>query len=175
MTLGIATVHYFTTLADPNKGSLTNRHQAGKEHFKNDLKLGASLVVPAAAVGVAAYTGKLGKLVTAAGRISSAATKATSKLFGKAKILKSAANALEKLAEKGLKNPQKAGIAGLAVLGFLYLMNRSAAYANKAGRIDQKYEDAAKIESQTKNVVLQDKFERQTTVKKPEQAPAFYE
>ena len=53
-----------------------------------------------------------------------------------------------------MKNPAKYGAAGVIAAAGLYMLDKLFNYANKQGRIDQKYEDAAKIESSTKNVVL---------------------
>ncbi len=164
--LTVATAHYLSTLADSKKGSLTNRHQAAKEHFKNDLVLGTTIGIPAVAAGVVAATGKAGVVATKSGSVLSKTYSYLSKALatlGKTKIgkflkLDGAANCFKNIASEIGKNPKKYGAIGLAVFGGLYLINRTAKYCNKAGRIDQKYEDAAKIESQTKNVVLEEKI-----------------
>ena len=54
-----------------------------------------------------------------------------------------------------LKNPTKAGVVGLSIAAGFYAIDTLMTWANKKGKIDQKYEDAAKIESQTKNIVLE--------------------
>lgn len=138
--LGIS--HYAVTLMDGSKGSLTNRHQCGVEHFKNDLKAELALAIPGAA---AIYAGCKTPQVTN-------------------KIAKSVGDSIKFVVKKFPKvsdgiskiNPTKLGKWGLLATGALYLVGVIANYANNLGRINQKYEDAAKIESQTKNVVLDD-------------------
>ena len=52
------TAHAAVTMIDSKKGSMTNRAECAKEHFKNDLKYGAAIAVPAAGVaGAAVYAG----------------------------------------------------------------------------------------------------------------------
>ena len=167
--LTVATAHYLSTLADTKKGSLTNRSQAAKEHFKNDLKTGLAIAVPVAATGVVVGTGKAGILATKTGSVMAKVYKyvgkalnklGATKLLHKSKLGKfstKVANLAKDVANTISKNPKKYGAIGLAVAGALYLTKVLTKYSNKAGRIDQKYEDAAKIESQTKNVVLTEK------------------
>ena len=40
MTIGVATGHAAAIMLDRSKGSMTNRAQCAKEHFKNDMKTG---------------------------------------------------------------------------------------------------------------------------------------
>lgn len=124
------------TFVDSTKGSMTNRAQCAKEHFKNNLDrdLKASLIgVGAGVVAIKpSIATKLGK--------------------GISKLAK--ASGLGKIAAKIAKNPKAYGVAGLAVAGGLALLKLVQDHAYKAGQIDQKYTDSAAIESQTKNVIL---------------------
>lgn len=165
--LGVAIPHYVQTLTDTNKGSLTNRHQAAKEHFKNDLKFGYSIAIPTAAVTVAAMArpGLITKVATKSGTMAAKVLDKIATILPKK--VTSLKDGITKLANTIMKNPKKAGLIGLGIVGVSYLLNRGAKYANKAGRIDQKYEDAAKIESQTKNVVLEGKNEKAVETIKP--------
>ena len=172
MSLTVGTMHYLSTLADNKKGSLTNRHQAGVEHFKNDFKTGVLLTVPAIGVVFAKETGNLGKIAQGAGKGISKGVELFAKAIQKTKIGKR----LLMVAEAIGKTPQKAGAIGLLVAGGLYVSKVISKFSYNAGRIDQKYEDSAKIESQTKNVVLEDRFEKKkvTSEKKPENNPMFF-
>ncbi len=128
-------------MVDPTKGSLTNRSQCAKEHFKNNLALDAKMALagaggayvalkkPSVAVNLAKVVGEFG-----------------------AKIVKSLGG--KNLAKNILKNPSKYGAYGLAAAGALWVLNTISKHVYKAGQIDQKYTDAAAIESQTKNVIL---------------------
>lgn len=154
--LTVATAHYLTTLADTKKGSLTNRNQAAKEHFKNDLKFGYTLAIPATAAAIAVASGKTAAISTKTGSFIAKSSSYLSKLFTKLGA-NNFANGAKKVATEISKNPKKYGLIGLAAAGGLFLAKVTAKYCNTQGRIDQKYEDAAKIESQTKNVVLEEK------------------
>ncbi len=135
--LGIS--HYGITLMDGSKGSLTNRHQCGVEHVQNDLKTELGLAIPAAA----AYAGYKNPEVT---------NKAAKAIGDGIKFI---AKKVPKISEHLNKlTSTKLGKLGLLAAGAVYIVGLIANYANKVGRINQKYEDAAKIESQTKNVVL---------------------
>lgn len=124
------------TFVDGTKGSMTNRSQCAKEHFKNNLKYN----LPASALGVAG--------VAVAFKPSIATKFAT----GISKL--ASAVGLNKVATAIAKNPKKFGLLGLGVAGALALTSLVQSHAYRAGQIDQKYTDAAAIESQTKNVVL---------------------
>lgn len=145
---GGVTTHAIMTMVDGKKGSLTNRAQCAKEHLKNDVKTGIQLAVPTAGLIGAGYikskmpTSKAATLITKG-------FKAIGELFGKV-----AKKISPKTAEKIMKNPAKYGAAGVIAAAGLYILDKLLNYANKQGKIDQKYEDAAKIESSTKNVVL---------------------
>lgn len=173
MSLTVGTLHYLSTLADNKKGSLTNRHQAGVEHFKNDFKTGVLLTAPAIGLVVAKETGTLGKIAQGAGKVIFKGVELFAKSVQKSKLGKTLLIAAEKIG----KNPKKAGAIGLAIAGGLYLSKVISRFSYNSGRIDQKYEDAAKIESQTKNVVLDDRFEKKIigAEKKAEKTPIFYE
>lgn len=139
--------HGAATLFDKNKGSLTNRYENAKEHLKNDLIFGAN----AGAVVIAAKalkTTKAGKMVaTGAGKLVGMVLNGASKLINKCS---------SSLGKKILKNPTKAGVIGIAAALYLNGLYAFYKFANNKGKIDQKYEDAAKIETTTKNVVLDD-------------------
>jgi hypothetical protein len=60
------------------------------------------------------------------------------------------------IVEKFLKNPTKAGATVIGTTLGLNLLYAIYKFANNKGKIDQKYDDAAKIESTTKNVILDD-------------------
>lgn len=159
--LTVATAHYLTTLADSKKGSLTNRHEAAKEHFKNDLKFGYTLAVPAVAAAVVGASGKGATVTAKTGSFIAKSCNYMSKLLSKLGA-KNLASGAKKIAAEISKNPKKYGVIGLAAAGGLLLAKITAKYCNTQGRIDQKYEDAAKIEGQTKNVVLQEKYANET-------------
>ncbi len=140
-------VHGVATLFDKNKGSLTNRSEAAKEHFKNDLIFGAQV----GAVGIAAKVlnkTKAGKVIaTGFGKFAGKLLNGISHL-----VKKSSSN----IGEKFLKNPTKAGATVIGTTLGLNLLYAIYKFANNKGKIDQKYDDVAKIESTTKNVILDD-------------------
>lgn len=139
--------HGVATLFDNNKGSLTNRSESAKEHLKNDLIFGAQV----GAIGIAAKTlnhTKAGKIVaTGLGKLMGKTVNGISHLVKKCG---------SSLGDKLLKNPTKAGALGIATALLLNGMYAFYKFANNKGKIDQKYEDAAKIESTTKNVILEE-------------------
>ncbi len=142
---GLATVHASSILLDSKKGSFTNRLDCAKETWKNDAKLMLTTVAPTAAVATAAVL-KPSILTKAAQYVGKGLTKVLGKLGPKI-----TANGL---VQKILKNPTKAGGIGLIAAGALYVIDALTKHSYKAGQIDQKYTDAAAIESQTKRVVL---------------------
>ena len=155
-TAGVVTGHGVATLLDSRKGSLTNRAECAKEHFKNDLSTAVKLGVPAA--GVAYVAVKKPGLLT---KLATKGAKEVGKLFAKlGKKLTSTkgfsviGKGLSKAASFIAKHPVKTGIGGAIAAGAIYLLSTVEKYANKEGRIDQKYEDAAKIEGSTKNIIL---------------------
>lgn len=130
------------TMVDSSKGSLTNRFECAKEHAKNNvvcaLKLGtASAAGTYVAIAKPSFATKFAKTV------GNGIGKLLSKLGS------------SKTAAKILKNPTKAGAAGLLAAGGLWVLNTVAKHCYKSGQIDQKYTDAAAIESTTKNVILE--------------------
>ncbi len=128
------------TMFDSTKGSMTNRFECAKEHFKNNLSLIPATTITGAAAGVAIAAPKF-------------ATKVGAKATGLvAKALK--AVGAKGWAAKLMKNPGKYGLIGLGVAAGLWLVNSIQKHAYKSGQIDQKYTDAAAIESTTKNIVL---------------------
>lgn len=149
--VGFATVHYFKTLADTNKGSLTNRNACAKEHLKNDLKFEMQLAVPAAGALIAYKNPRSANAVASGvGNVAANFVRGLGHLIKNTKI----GNKLINIANKIAKNPARAGKFGIFALVAAVISKIIAKYANKMGHINQKYEDAAKIESQTKNVVL---------------------
>lgn len=165
-----ATGHVVSTLLDKDKGSMTNRWECAKEHAKNDFTNGSKILLTSASVaGLTALAAK-GKRIAEL----DTALKTAPKIFkpnnmskvcqaiykGMGKLGNGIGKVASKLGAKGLaekimKNPTKAGLAGIALAAGLYILNKTANYFTQKGRIDQKYEDAAKIESQTKNIVLE--------------------
>lgn len=126
---------------DPTKGSLTNRAQCAKEHFKNNLNYNLQLGLAGAAGGIA-IAKKPKILVKAATYLGELTSKLLGKLGGKG------------LAAKIMKNPTKFGKYGMIAAAGLWLLSKIQNHAYKSGQIDQKYTDSAAIEQQTKNVVL---------------------
>ncbi len=124
------------TFVDGTKGSMTNRTQCAKEHLKNNLKLN----LQASALGIT------GAAVALKPSIAAKLAKGVGKMAG--------AVGLNKMAAAIAKNPKKYGLIGLATAGVMALTSIVQSHAYKAGQIDQKYTDAAAIETQTKNVVL---------------------
>ncbi len=142
--------HGMSTMLDKNKGSMTNRFDCAKEHVKNDTKTSVKMAVPVAALAGAAYI-KHAKPATKMAQVIAKMPKVLGQGIGKfLKALK-----VNTVAEKVLKNPTKAGVVGLSIAAGFYAIDTLMTWANKKGKIDQKYEDAAKIESQTKNIVLE--------------------
>ena len=126
------------SLFDSDKGSMTNRTECAKEHLKND----AGFLAKTGLVGGAAYIVSKNKNVfkplisglgKTAGKLLEKASKYMPKLGG--------------LADKILKNPTKAGVAGLVGGGAIYLVNELFKNIFKSGQIDQKYNDKAEQEA----------------------------
>lgn len=124
------------TMVDKSKGSFTNRAQCAKEQFVNNLKMGAQASLIA---GVPTAT------VLFAPKASTKIATKTGELLAKLPGLKNI-----------IKNPTKAGKIGILTALGIGLYNVVANGIYKAGQIDQKYTDSAKIESQTKNVILKE-------------------
>lgn len=147
MTIGLATGHAAVTMLDASKGSLTNRAQCAKEHFKNDVQTGLKVAtMGAGTVGVAYAVKHSPKAAKAAKTGATYLGKGIGKLATKL--------GASKFGAKILANAPKAGVAAVAIAAGAYVLDALLNHANKAGRINQKYEDAAKIEGTTKNVVL---------------------
>ncbi len=147
MTIGLATGHAGAIMLDRSKGSMTNRAQCAKEHFKNDMKTGLKLwAVGGAGVGTVYAVGNSAK---AAKAVKTGAT-----CLGKALGQLATKLGASKFGAKILAHAPKAGVTAIAIAAGAYVLDTIVSYANKAGRIDQKYEDSAKIEETTKNVVL---------------------
>lgn len=123
------------TMVDKSKGSFTNRAECAKEHFKNNLAMNTKVAVLAggSVLAVAAKPKLVTKVATKIGE-----------LLAKVPLFK-----------KVISNPTKAGKIGLVAAVGLSLLHVIQKHTYKAGQIDQKYTDAAKIESQTKNIILE--------------------
>lgn len=143
--------HAISTMTDSNKGSLTNRAQCAKEHFKNDVTLGVKIGGTAGLAAAGIYAAKKSpKTLTAIKDVLVPIGKVIGKIAAKLGFKNFANVSSNKL------KAAKSGAIGIGITGGLYLLNAIVTHANKRGKIDQKYEDAAKIESQTKNIVLED-------------------
>lgn len=127
---------------DSSKGSMTNRYQCAKEHFKNNF----SAALSGAAIGAAGCAGII--VAKKQPKIYLKVADKLGKLLGKSNTI-----------AKHIPDALKRGKVGLAVAGAIALtgalINAIASHSYKSGQIDQKYTDAAKIESQTKNLVLE--------------------
>lgn len=153
------------TMFDSTKGSMTNRYQCAKEHFKNNLNYGLKGAALGAATGGVAYAayknpGAVTKLATKVGKLLS--KKAKFKLPDGAigKIIDP--KIYDKLMQpKYLKKGKAALVLGGVALVGTALLHLVSKFNYKKGQIDQKYTDAAKIESQTKNVILESKLAAQ--------------
>lgn len=140
----IGYTHPAAVMVDGTKGSLTNRAECAKEHFKNNFQkhltygviggtTAAAILMPKVTNNVAEFIGKgFGKILRNLG----------------SKIAKS------KIAQSIIKNPTKAGKYALIATGMGIILKTVQDHAYKAGQIDQKYTDSAAIESQTKRVIL---------------------
>ncbi len=138
------------TLTDRTKGSFNNRVNCAAEHIKNDIKTGLPIAGVATAAGIIAYkkpgiavkaAKSLGELIGKAGKF--VAEKITKGGFGTG------------ILNKILKNPTKAGAIGLITAGGLWVLNKLFKHSYNAGQIDQKYTDAAILEGQSKNIILE--------------------
>lgn len=132
------------TMFDSSKGSITNRYDCAKEHFKNNFKTTAEVALVAGGAGLLAA--KKPKVVIVAGtKIASACGKFISKSPKALDLFRKAASKFRgvKLNRLGLLVAAGAAL-GIILKGVF-----------KSGQIDQKYTDSAKIESETKNIVLE--------------------
>lgn len=123
------------TMVDKSKGSFTNRAQCAKEHLVNNV--GTTFKASALLAGT-------GGAIALAPKMATKVAAKTGSLLAKLPFLKNV-----------IKNPTRAGKIGILTAVGLGLYNILAKGIYKAGQIDQKYTDAAAIESQTKNIVLE--------------------
>lgn len=143
------------TMVDSTKGSMTNRYQCAKEHLQNNVNYclkTSALGVITAGTTIAAVKNKsfVNKLATKIGKLISKKPASLPKgTVGKVII--------PNYAKKG---KFALLVAGAAVVGGT-LAHLISGYYFKKGQIDQKYTDSAKIESQTKNVILESKLAAQ--------------
>lgn len=144
------------TMVDKSKGSMTNRYECAKEHFKNNF----SANLKGLGLGVATGAGIV--VAKKQPKVYLSLAKKLGELLGKSKTI-----------TKHLPDVMKRGKVGLAVAAGVALLTAAthitAKHSYKAGQIDQKYTDAAKIESQTKNIILE-----QIAAAKNEDARGFY-
>lgn len=139
-------VRVVPTLVDSKKGSLTNRIDCLAEKTKNDVNLGLKLGIPAAVI-FANHKLRPGALTKDGAKAAQYLGKVAAKLAAKFPKV----GILSKIAT----NPVKYGKIGLLVGAGAYVLNALLGHANKDGKIDQKYNDAAALENIGKNVVLE--------------------
>lgn len=152
MVMGVRTSYLVgSTLTDKSKGSLNNRVNCVAEHMKNDIKTGVPITVAGAAAGLVAYK-KPGFAVKIAKYIGQGIGKAGK--FISEKLFKGRGLGTG-LLNKILKNPTKAGAIGLLAAGGAWVLNKLLKHSYNAGQIDQKYTDAAILEGQSKNIILE--------------------
>ena len=150
------------TMFDSTKGSMTNRYQCAKEHFKNNLEYGLKGACLGAATAGVSYAA-----IKNPTKVNNLAAK-IGKFFTKNKLTKLPKGAIEKridpkIVDKLLKPSYlKKGKAALLLGGIALfggaLVHLIAKSSYKSGQIDQKYKKKKKIESQTKNVILENKL-----------------
>ena len=129
-----------TTLFDSRKGNMGNRVECATEKYKERLKATAPLFVASAATGVA-----IGVKPDLAVKTAKAVGTGISKLIGKLPETLKNSKVLTTVA----KNPITAGAVaiGMGVLGIITHISNKLSYTE--GRIDQKYEDKAKLQGLT--------------------------
>lgn len=143
----MSTINYagpIAVMVDGTKGSLTNRAECAKEHFKNNLKANANYALLGATAGAAiAFPKHTNKIAAKAGTT-----------FGNVLSKMGTKIANSKITQSIIKNPTKAGKLAFLAVGLGYLMNTIQQHAFKAGQIDQKYTDTAALESHSKKIIL---------------------
>jgi hypothetical protein len=152
------TIRTATTFADPTKGSFTNKTQCAKEHIKNDMSAALALSVPTAvAVGAVVKPNLTKKAAKYVGSAFSNATNTLAKWLNKTETLKDGkiVKTLGRIGDFAAKHAKAAGIVGMVAVGAGVVANILINHAFKEGQIDQKYTDAAKIESRSKNIILE--------------------
>lgn len=140
----ISYAHPAAVMIDGTKGSLTNRAECAKEHFKNNFKKHLTY----SAIGATTATALLMPKTT------NKVAKFIGKGFGNILSHLGSKIANSKIAQSIIKNPTKAGKYALIATGLGIVLKTIQDHAYTAGQIDQKYTDSAAIESQTKRIVL---------------------
>ena len=137
-------------LTDKSKGSLNNRLNCAGEHIKNNLRTGLPIAAATAAGTVVALTKP-----TLATKIATTVGKGIGSIgkFLADKVFKGGLGT--GVLKKVLANPTKAGAIGIAAAGGMWVLNKLLKHSYTAGQIDQKYTDAAILEAQSKNIVLE--------------------
>ncbi len=143
----MSTINYagpIAVMVDGTKGSLTNRAECAKEHFKNNLKANLNYALIGTTAGAAIAFPKQTNKVAA--KVGTALGEVSGKMGSKI--------ANSKIAQTIIKHPAKAGKFAFLAVGLGYLMNTIQKHAFKAGQIDQKYTDTAALESHSKKIIL---------------------
>lgn len=148
-TLGLGG-RVINTLADKKKGDISNKLNCLSDHIQNDSQAGLALGVP---------TGIVAGTAIAKPSVLTKLANATGKVIGKLGTFIQKHITKSGLTENGfltkiLKNPTKAGAIGLIGAGVAYALNVITKHSEKAGRIDQLYEDKAKLEAASKTTLL---------------------
>ncbi len=148
MVTGVGITANATQKLVTTKGSVNNRINCAAEHLKNDVKTFAPIALAGGAATIVAL--KKPDIATRAAKHVGTAIGKIGKFIAE-KVVKGGMGT--GLLNKVLKNPTKAGAAGLIAAGGLWVLNKICKNQYNAGQIDQKYADAAKLEN-TKSVVL---------------------
>ena len=162
VTLATATANTMRTMNNNDMGSKVNRVKCTGEHVKNDFITGirSGAVTTATGVGVAAmiYKPQTGVKATALlGKGLGKLGQLLGKALPKAKWATFAAKleqAGHKMVAAAPKYGKAAAIATIIGAGALGLAKISTDHAYKAGQIDQKYIDNAKLEKMTNSVIV---------------------
>ena len=161
-TVALAAANSIKTMNNNDMGSKVNRVKCTGEHVKNDLITGIRCTAVGTATGAGvyalAYKPQLGVKATALlGKGFGKLGQLIGKALPKAKWATFAAK-LEKVGHKIVaaapKYGKAAAIAAVVGAGVLALTKISTDHAYKAGQIDQKYVDNAKLEKMTNSVIV---------------------
>lgn len=158
----LATANTVKTMNNNDMGSKVNRVKCTGEHVKNDIitgiKGGAVATITGAGVAAMVYKPQTGVKATALlGKGFGKLGQLLGKALPKAKWATFAAKleqAGHKLVAAAPKYGKAAAIAAVVGAGVLALAKISTDHAYKAGQIDQKYIDNAKLEKMTNSVIV---------------------
>ena len=161
-TVALATANTVRTMNNNDMGSKVNRLKCTSEHVKNDLIAGirSGALVTSTGIGIAAlaYKPQIGVKATS---LLGTGLRNLGQVIGKALPKAKWATFAAKLEQAGHKMiaaapkyGKAAAIATIIGAGVLGLAKVSTDHAYKAGQIDQKYIDNAKIEKMTNSVVV---------------------